>query len=963
MLVTLKTLFTLKTKTYKYLLFLGIFIFLVACSTKKNTFLSRNSHALSTEYNILYNGGIALDKGISDLKSQYKDNFWEILPVERMQVSTDGFASEKTKNANFERAEEKATKAIQKHAMNIQGSEKNPQMDEAHLLLGKSRYYDQRFVPALEAFNYVLYKYPYSDKIHEIKIWREKTNMRMDNDELAINNLRRLLKEIEYKDQIFADAHATLAQAFINVKEKDSAVAKLKIAIAFTKLNEEKARYRFILGQLYEQLGYKDSAFAAFQEIIDMKRKSSRNYVIQAHAKQAFQLDVKKGDTIAFLKKFDKLLADRENRPFLDVLNHQLGLFYEKANQPDTALKFYNQSLKLKKEDQYLQASNYRNIAEIKFNKSLYEVAGKYYDSTLVALNPKTREAMSIKKKRENLVDVIKYETLVHKNDSILSVVAMSDVAKEQFYKKHIDKLIAEDEAKQKKADEKAKLDAIKVANAKNAEVSQAAPKPLVPASSNQMNSATFYFYNPTTVAYGKVEFKKKWGNRTLGENWRVSKSGANATEEDPALLDENLATTTPEKEGKPLNEKYTVAFYTKQLPTNRDTIANLIKDRNFAYYQLGSIYKEKFKEYARATNKLETLLFNKPEERLVLPTMYNLYKIYELVDKSKAAEMKLQISQLYPNSRYAQIINNTDANTSGASSPEATFSQLYKDYENGLIREVYAETNLAIEQFTGEDILPKLEFLKANLLAKLQGLSEYKKHLNHIALTYPNSKEGKEAEHFLKTRIPYLESLTFNSEPPMSWKIVYQANDLKDKSKIALIEKLSTFIKDQDNENITLSTDLYTLDQNFIVVHGFKSKEGAANASIVLKEIKEYKVEDTPCIISNENYKIVQMKKLFQEYVTENWLSKPLDVKARKLNPTNTSEPEKSTSVTKEAVKNALNNSQPEAKATNATDQNKTSQSNPPGAGMNTDSLPDRFGPPAPAMQPAQTIQPGIKK
>jgi hypothetical protein len=75
--------------------------------------------------------------------------------------------------------------------MNIQGSEKNPQMDEAHLLLGKSRYYDQRFVPALEAFNYVLYKYHYSDKIHEIKIWREKTNMRMDNDELAINNLRR----------------------------------------------------------------------------------------------------------------------------------------------------------------------------------------------------------------------------------------------------------------------------------------------------------------------------------------------------------------------------------------------------------------------------------------------------------------------------------------------------------------------------------------------------------------------------------------------------------------------------------------------------------------------------------------------------------------------------------------------------------------------------------------------------
>lgn len=49
-------------------------------------------------------------------------------------------------------------------------------MDEAHLLLGKSRYYDQRFVPALEAFNYILYKYPNSDKIYEAKVWRKQTS-------------------------------------------------------------------------------------------------------------------------------------------------------------------------------------------------------------------------------------------------------------------------------------------------------------------------------------------------------------------------------------------------------------------------------------------------------------------------------------------------------------------------------------------------------------------------------------------------------------------------------------------------------------------------------------------------------------------------------------------------------------------------------------------------------------------
>src|SRR5690606_17574928 len=118
------------------------------------------------------------------------------------------------RNANFKRAEDKAIKAVEKHSMNIGGSEKNPQMDEAYLLLGKSRYYDQRFIPALEAFNFILHKYPDSDRINELKIWKEKVNIRLDNNNIAIQNLSKLLKEIKFKDQVTADANAILAQAY-----------------------------------------------------------------------------------------------------------------------------------------------------------------------------------------------------------------------------------------------------------------------------------------------------------------------------------------------------------------------------------------------------------------------------------------------------------------------------------------------------------------------------------------------------------------------------------------------------------------------------------------------------------------------------------------------------------------------------------------------------------------------------
>ena len=112
----------------------------------------------------------------------YIDNYWEILPIERMEVLDDlTLPGQGGKNPNFKKAEEKAVKAIQKHSMDIKGRQRNPQMDEAYLLLGQARYFDQRFIPALEAFNYTINEYPDSDKINLAKIWREKTHLRLEN--------------------------------------------------------------------------------------------------------------------------------------------------------------------------------------------------------------------------------------------------------------------------------------------------------------------------------------------------------------------------------------------------------------------------------------------------------------------------------------------------------------------------------------------------------------------------------------------------------------------------------------------------------------------------------------------------------------------------------------------------------------------------------------------------------------
>lgn len=880
---------TLKTNILKYALLLGFFAFLIACSTKKDTFINRNMHALSTEYNILYNGEIALQAGITELKTQYKDNFWEILPVERMQVNQETMLPGDKKNPNFERAETKAIKAIQKHSMYIEGGEKNPQMDEAHLLLGKARYYDQRFVPALEAFNYILYKYPNSDKIYEAKIWREKTNMRMENDALAVKNLRKLLEEIKFKDQIFADANATLAQAFLNIEEKDSAISKLKLAVEYTKESEERARYYFILGQLYDSQHKKDSAIATYQSVIDMKRKSPRRYVIQAHAKQAQYFDYKSGDTLAFVEKYKDLLEDRENRPYLDVINHQMGLFYDALEKDEEAKKYYNKSLRANSQDNYQIASNYRNLAEINFNDAKYSVAGQYYDSTLVRMDQRTREYKAIKKKRENLVDVIKYEAIAKTNDSILHIVALSDDGKKSFFDEVIARLKKEDEEKAKKAllvsqsqpagvqnsdatDEEVLKSASKAMSNKSKQAALAEEMSMAPPAVGGSTASNFYFYNPTTVAYGKNEFRKNWGNRTLKDNWRLSqgKSKIGFGNDDTGSEEVASSEETDTKEEK-IDVRYTVDYYLKQLPTEQKAIDSLAKERNFAYYQLGLIYKDKFKRYELATGRLEKLLENNPEERLILPSMYNLYKIYEVTNREKAEAMKQRIISQYPESRYATILKSSPADLIKANdTPDAAYNKLFKIYESGQYQAVITESDALIELYAGEDIIPKIELLKANTIGKLKGLEEYKGALNYVALNYPNSKEGKEAESLLATNIPQLETIAFDKEIPISWKILYKVgSNPDDKNTKILQDKIKKFVSERTIDKLSTSFDVYTVSESFVAIHGIKTEENAKDIASILKDYKDYKIADNAIIISNENYKVVQIKKNLVDYLT----------------------------------------------------------------------------------------------
>jgi hypothetical protein len=83
--------------------------------------------------------------------------------------------------------------------MNIDGR-KDFQIDEAYLLLGKARYYDQGlFLRCIQLY----FINTQTVAIYEAKIWRGKTNMRLGSDDaLVVNNMTTLLKDQDLKNRL-----------------------------------------------------------------------------------------------------------------------------------------------------------------------------------------------------------------------------------------------------------------------------------------------------------------------------------------------------------------------------------------------------------------------------------------------------------------------------------------------------------------------------------------------------------------------------------------------------------------------------------------------------------------------------------------------------------------------------------------------------------------------------------------
>ncbi|MDO3693900.1 tetratricopeptide repeat protein [Wenyingzhuangia sp. chi5] len=715
----------------KYFILFISTLFLISCSTRKDKFLNRKFHALVTKYNVLYNGKNAFEKGLEKVESTYSDDFTNVLPIEPFSFYAEERVDDDVKpigQSDFEEAEEKAVKSIQKHSMLIDGEEKNPQIDEAYLLLGKSRYYTKRFTPALESFEYIIKNYPSASLIYETVVWRAKSNIHSGNVNFGKKALLRLLTSSRLTNEVRQQAELGVVMAYEQTPDSiDQRIAHLEASLDAVDKGVMASRAAFVLGQLYRNKGDIESSDEAFEKVINTKNGLYK-YKLQSKLEK-INNHIEDYSTQEFLEEVDHLIFVRKNRPYVNKLLFQKGLIYEKADSIQLAKSYYVQSIQKSEQDIHQEMIAYEQLGDISYGEKNYKFAKSYYDSLIdVSKNEKSLRVIRIKRKSNSLEKIVTTIEAANKNDSLLKVASLSESELNTFFQAYIDGI--------KQAEKNQRIKELKALAAQNR-------------ATNKAGANSWYFYNSKLRTEGREEFQKIWKPSRKDGNWFASS------------LFTSIGSAKTEEKGKDSLQtnsttKYDVTYYTSQINRDPKFLDSITKSRNLNYYELGNAYYNQLKEKDLAVEKLKQLIAFNSSDDLKMGAYYRLYKIYkETGEEQNSDYYKQKLQEEFPKSSFTKLANNVEELAVDEEENEyiKCYETIYELYLLNSFEAALEEVNLAKIKYADTDLAPKYALLHAYIVAKIEGKEAFKKLLEEIKLRYPNTDEAKKALEFLNNK------------------------------------------------------------------------------------------------------------------------------------------------------------------------------------------------------------------
>ena len=709
-----------------------LLMILSSCSTQKNTWATRAFHQTKVKYNILYNGNIAYEEGLKAIRDANTDDYSRVLYLYPVSNHTAAEASA----THMDRTIDKCRKCIKLHSIKakpkrdpkkandpkyklwLQSEEFNKNMNLAWLRLGQAEFHKGDFLGAVSTFNYIINHYQNDpDMIAQCQLWIARAYAEMGWQYEAEDMLNRV--QIDALSRKHSKLYSAVkADVLLKGEHYHDALPFVKIAMPHEKRKIYRPRFAYVLGQLYEKENNPTDAIKAYKYVVRMAPSNEMDF--NARIRMA-ELGGKSS-----LRKLRTMTKQSKYKDRLDQIYGAMGNIYLAARDTAKALEMYETAIAESTQAGSAKAAILVRAGDIYFEQRAYVPAQPCYREAVTILTAETPDYTRIQKRSEVLDELIVSYTQAQLQDSLQRLGQMT----EEEQRAIVDKIIADlieaekqDSIQQTQAARELEHDddGLRSVNTANMLGGSGAQK------------GEWYFYNPQLVKQGQQEWRRRWGNRPLEDNWRrqnkqvlIQDEGMSELEnEGDSTMLANDSTVVPQPKLETDNHK--PEYYLQQIPrTEQDYIVSdsLWREAMIALYY---IYRDKLQDEELAQETLRALV----ERFTGHPSLDDIFEDERLRalrnDTAYIARMRRMLDE-----------------------QDSLYLATYTAYTKGEYATVKANKQYAQTEYPQSRLMPRFLFLNAVAVARTEGQPAFITALQELVANYGETELGSMAKDML---------------------------------------------------------------------------------------------------------------------------------------------------------------------------------------------------------------------